>query len=304
MNIFRVLLVSLLLAVVSVSSAQTGSAGATGLAFLKLGVGARASGMGEAYVAVANDAAATFWNPAGLSQLERSQFTFTHSEWIQDISSEFLAFAFPAFGGVSGLSVYVNNVGGIERRVNPTEEPLGTIDANDVALGLSFGRSLGSAIQAGITIKYLYEKIYLESASGYAFDFGLNVQPFGSKLNFALAAQNLGAMDELQAESVDLPKTLRFGVAYWLPLQALDGAVVLAAEGVKVVENDLRGSFGAEVQLKKMLALRLGYQSGSEDRSLAGGFGLSFRRYHLDYGYTPFGFNLGDTHRFSFGLDL
>ncbi len=283
--------------------AQTGSAGATGLAFLKLGVGARANGMGEAFVAVANDAAATFWNPAGLSQLERSHFTFTHSEWIQDISSEFLALAFPAFGGVTGFSVYVNNVGGIERRVNPSEEPLGTIDANDVALGVSYGRSLGSSMQAGITVKYLYEKIYLESASGYAFDFGLNVQPFGSALNLAVAAQNLGSMNELLAESIDLPKTLRFGAAYSFPLAALDGAVVLAAEGVKVVENDLRGSFGAEVQLKKMLALRLGYQSGYEDRSLAGGFGLSFQRYHLDYGYTPVGSNLGDTHRFSFGLD-
>lgn len=282
---------------------QTGSAGATGLAFLKVGVGARANGMGEAYTAVVNDATATFWNPAALTHLTRSQLAFTHSEWIQDISNEFLAFAFPAFGGVTGVSINFSHVGGIERRVNPGES-LGAIEANDVALGISYGRSLSSSLQVGVTVKYLYEKIYLESASGYAFDFGLNVQPFGSKLNFALAAQNLGAMDELLSDSIDLPETLRFGAAYSFPLEALEGAVVLAAEGVKVVENDLRGSFGAEVQLKKILALRLGYQSGYEDRSLAGGFGFSFQRYHLDYGYTPFGSNLGDSHRFSFGLDL
>jgi len=302
-RIFRVVFWSLFLGFVSTSLAQTGSAGATGLAFLKLGVGARANGMGEAYVAVANDATATFWNPAALTRLDHAHLTFTHSEWIQDVSNEFLAFAFPSFGGVTGVSIYVNNIGGIERRVNPGES-LGSIEANDVALGLSYGRAISQSLSVGVTAKYLYEKIYLESASGYALDVGFNFQPFANGLNLGLAAQNLGSMNELQSQSIDLPKTLRVGASYSLPLESLDGAVVVAAEGVKLVENDLRGHFGAELQVKSLLALRVGYQTGYDDKSIGGGFGLSFQRYHLDYGYTPFSSNLGDTHRFSFGLDL
>ena len=150
------------------SLAQTGHAGATGLAFLKLGVGARAGGLGGAFSAVSDDATATFWNPAGLTYSHRAQVAFTHTEWVQDITNEFLAFIFPAFRGTIGLSVYANNVGGIERRINPSDEPIGTVEANDIALGFSYATSINSSLKAGLTVKYLYEKIFIESAAGYA----------------------------------------------------------------------------------------------------------------------------------------
>jgi hypothetical protein len=284
-------------------SAQTGNAGATGLAFLKIGVGARANAMGEAYTAVVSDATATFWNPAGLSRLQRGHVSFTHSEWIQDVSSEFLAVAFPAFGGVTGISANLSSVGSIERRVS-TGESLGDLEWNDFALGVSYGRSISENLGVGVTAKYLYQKIYLDSASGYAFDLGFSFRPFANAITLALVAQNLGSVNELKAESSELPRTLRLGGSYVLGLPSLDGALVVAVDGVKIAEQDLRAHFGAEFQLKSMLALRMGYQAGYDEKSFGGGFGLTFQRYHLDYGYTPFGSNLGDTHRFSFGLDL
>ena len=126
---------------------QSGDGGNTGLAFLKVGVGARATAMGEAYTALTDDANATYWNPAALTRLQKAQVTFTHGEWIQDITSEYFAFAAPALGGGFGVSVYSNDIGGIERRVKPSAEPLAIVGANDVAIGISYGRQLSSLLK-------------------------------------------------------------------------------------------------------------------------------------------------------------
>ena len=78
----------------------------------------------------------------------------------------------------------------------------------------------------------------------------------------------------------------------------------MAADGVKVTEADLRGSFGAELQFKDRLVVRVGYQTGLSQQTFGGGLGLKVNRYQLDYGFTPFDSSFGDTHRFSFTLDL
>ncbi len=284
--------------------AQSGDGGATGLAFLKFGAGARAAGLGNAFTALSDDATASYWNPAGLSAIRRTRLAFTHTEWLQDISNDFLAVAFPAFSGGVGLSVFSNQVDGIERRDIPSVEPIGTVDANDIAASLSYARTLSDRLSAGVTLKYLYEKIYLESASGYAFDFGLRFQSGSLPVAAALVLQNVGAMNDLQSESIRLPTTLRAGLAYQVDLMTIDGTLSLVADAIKVRDAEWRAGFGAEVAVKQHFSLRLGYQTGFDDKSVSGGFGLHVSRYNVDYGYTPFSSGFGDTHRFSFGLDL
>ncbi len=65
-------------------------AGETGLSFLKLGVGGRALGMGEAYTAVASDPTAMYYNPAALSQTDNSQILLMHKEWIEGVKTDYL----------------------------------------------------------------------------------------------------------------------------------------------------------------------------------------------------------------------
>jgi len=286
------------------SRAQSADAGATGLAFLKLGVGGRASAMGEAYVAVSEDASSIFWNPAGLSYIQRPEVAFTHTAWLQDISNDFLAFAFPGFGGGVGLSVYTGAVDGIERRTIPSSEPLGTVEARDLAISLGYARELNNKFRAGFSAKYLYEKIYIEEASGYAFDIGVSYQPFQSSLRFAGVIQNIGSMGDLRNESIKLPTTFRIGGGYSIDLREFDGGVLLSADAVKVVENDLSVNFGTEIHVLRRLAFRFGYQTGASEANMGGGFGLRFDRVELDYGYRPFDSDLGDTHRFSFRFEI
>ena len=93
--LFKKMNIAALLLILGLSTVHAGSNPAnTGLAFLKIGVGGRAVGVGEAYTAIANDASAAYWNPAGLAQLEHTEFLLTHNEWIQDVAHDFLGFTF------------------------------------------------------------------------------------------------------------------------------------------------------------------------------------------------------------------
>lgn len=81
-------------------------------AFMADGGGARALGMGSAFVAVANDASASFWNPAGLLQLQERQVLLMHSERFGDlIDRDFASYAHPLGDGESAFAVSVIRLG-------------------------------------------------------------------------------------------------------------------------------------------------------------------------------------------------
>jgi hypothetical protein len=85
----------LLLVVLASSAEATKYAGA----FMMDGGGARALGMGSAFVAVADDASATFWNPAGLAGQSRRQLLVMHSERFGDlVDRDFVSYVHPLRG--------------------------------------------------------------------------------------------------------------------------------------------------------------------------------------------------------------
>ncbi|MGM0607680.1 MAG: hypothetical protein ACQESP_04580 [Candidatus Muiribacteriota bacterium] len=59
-------------------------------AYLRMGIGARALGMGGAFVAVSDDAYAAYWNPAGLAKLEATQSSFMHARLKMDRNFDFI----------------------------------------------------------------------------------------------------------------------------------------------------------------------------------------------------------------------
>jgi len=276
----------------------------TGLSFLKLGAGSRAVSMGEAYAAVANDASGTYWNPAGLVNLSGTELIFTHNKWLQDITNEFAALGFRAGKNAFGVSFMSNTIGGIERRVKASAEPLDVLNAHDIMFGLSYARGLGENLSLGTTIKYLYQKIYIESAAGLAVDVGLQYKTPLSGLKTGLVFQNFGFMSKLQEESTELPQTIRVGLVYQLPFQILSGEFLLAADWMKILKSTSHANFGFEYNFIKYFALRFGYQTSFEDKGIQGGFGVNFNRYRLDYAYVPFTSDLGNSHRISVGIGL
>ena len=274
----------------------------TGLSFLKLGAGSRAVGLGEAYTAIANDASSTYWNPAGLTNFSGTELMFTHNKWLQDITNEFAALGFRSGKNAFGVSFMSNSIGGIERRVIASAEPLDVLTAHDIMFGLSYARGFGENLSLGATIKYLYQKIYIESASGLAVDLGLQYKTPLQGLRTGVVLQNSGFMSKLQEESTKLPQTIRLGLAYQIPFQKLNGEFLLATDWMKILDSTSHLNFGLEYYFIKYFAIRWGYQTGYEDKGIQGGFGVSFNRYRLDYAYVPFSSDLGNSHRISLGI--
>ncbi len=274
-----------------------------GMAFLKLGTGGRAAGMGEAYTALAEGADATYWNPAGLLSEKRTSLMLSHLQWIQDVRSEYVAVAFPGKTWAWGLAANSANVGGIELRgEQPSFEPIGTFDARYLSLGFFYARKLRPGLQAGVGVKLLYQKIYIEEAGGAAVDAGVVYRFPALPLRVAAALQHLGKMTRLLNESTPLPTLLRIGLGFLPSSPFLGGQWAFGVDAHTDFKGNFHTSWGAELRPLPVLALRVGYRTGYEVRSIQYGFGFRGNRFSVDYGMTPFQQDLGLGQRLSFTL--
>ncbi|RMG38971.1 MAG: hypothetical protein D6732_04655 [Methanobacteriota archaeon] len=284
--------------------AKNENEGKSGLAFLKIGVGARAAGMGEAFVAVSNDAFSAFWNPAALTRSPSSNVVFAYNNWFQDVKARFGAVAFKKQRSALAFHGYSVSVGDIQVRTTPTNDPLETTSANYLALGISYSRTFSSQLKWGVTVKYLFEKIFVHSASGYAVDMGILYQGLLPNLTVGSTFQNLGTMNALQDQKTQLPKIFRLGAAYSLPEISQSVALLFSGDLVKPLEENLRFHLGSELLFQGQLALRLGYVMGYESRHLSLGVGVLKTAIHVNYSFTPIEENLGNSHRFDLYLSL
>src|ERR1700704_2769799 len=121
---------------------EAADSGTTSANFLKMGVGPRAVAMGEAQVGLADDVYATYWNPAGLAQLQNREAGFVQTQYFQDIQSQYAAYAHPnpSLGTLAGSFTYFN-VGKFDS-YDASGQPTGQVGANDASLGLSYARPI------------------------------------------------------------------------------------------------------------------------------------------------------------------
>jgi hypothetical protein len=278
--------------------------GQSGLAYLKIAVDARAVGMGEAYTAVAEDASAIFWNPAGMMQSKRSNVLFNHNEWIQDIRGEFLALSLLRKKSAWGFYLRSFNIGDIPVRVIASSEPLENTSAHYFSTGLAYARRIHPRLDIGLTLKYLFEKIYVHSAAGFGMDLGLLYRTPLKGLQLGFSVQNLGKMNNLKAESTELPLIMRMGGFYKLPVFSSKVSGSLSSDIVLISSENVRIHLGTEWLLWQHLALRAGFLGGYDSRSATMGLGFYRTSVRLDYGFVPFGEDLGSTHRFTLSFLL
>jgi hypothetical protein len=275
------------------------SAGNTGLSFLKFGFGARNIGMADAGTAGSNDLTALFYNPAKLTMNEQNEIIVMHNEWIQDVRSEMLGVKSFIFGIPFAFGFNVTNISDIEVRTKPGE-PETTFNANYFTASLSTAFKLSSEISAGITGKYLYEGLLSDEATGFGFDLGVYYLTPIENLTASAVIKNLGSMNELRDEKTKLPSEFRIGGAYDLNLGDNKFDVISVLELQKYLEtDDIHFNIGAEVFYDKLIALRVGYQSGYESRGFTGGMGLRWANLGFDYAYLPFSVGLGSASLFS-----
>jgi len=296
-------IITLLVMSVSTLFAETGAK--IGLSYLKIGVDARAAAMGEAFTAVANDASATYWNPAGLAGSENNSVILMHNSWLQDINQEFGAIQF--INGKHNIAFSLNmiSVTGIELRDERASEiPIGDMQFLNTYVGLAYATEVVGSWQIGLQAKYLYEKYYLYSADGFALDMGVTKKNVLKDLSWGFVLQNLGKMSALKEEATKLPLILRSGVSYLLPFQVLENRPLMAVDINYVMEDVTTVNLGVEFPLKTYADIRLGYILGRESQSFTTGFGLNYDIFHIAYAFVPYSYDLGNSHRFSLKVDF
>jgi hypothetical protein len=272
--------------------------GSTGMAFLKSGAGARSLGMGEAFTAIMHDPAGTFYNPATISTNASSDILFMHRQDVQDTKTEYLAATTGWNDFAFGLSINNTSINDIPLRTQPGD-PLGTFNAQNASIGLSTSYSIDSSISVGISGKLLYEKIYVDDASGFGIDIGgWYKTPW--QVQFGLAINNIGSMSPLLNEQTRLPLIIRAGTAYQFTPRQFPLEIGLSSDVVSFVhDKKTHINFGIETKYQEMLALRFGYQTGYENKNFSAGIGLSYSILQFDYAFVPYNNNFGTANIFS-----
>lgn len=285
--------------IISISCLANAQSGSTGLSFLKFGFGARNIALGDAGNALSNDLTSLFYNPAKLVQTDKSEVLFMHNEWIQDVSSEVIGVKTEFWDIPFALGFNVSSIGGIEYREVPGD-PVTKFDANYFFGSLSTGFYITEEISLGASLKYLYEGILNDEASGYGIDLGVNYQLDIKGLTASAVLKNIGSMNALRSESTKLPTELRLGAAYTTNLVESKIDISVGGEYQNYLDpNQTHFNCGGEFLYNKLIAARVGYQTGYDSRGLTAGFGLMWGNLKFDYAFLPFSLGLGDANLFS-----
>jgi long-subunit fatty acid transport protein len=301
-NKFIALILFLLIFTAKFTFSQNEGAANTGLAFLKLGVSSRSIALGEAVVSNSFDASATHYNPALLFNGSNLNILFMHNQQVLGLRTEFLAAKIKFSKFAFGLSINNTAVDNIQIREIPGE-PVAEFNAQNFALGISAAYKINSNLSFGLTSKFLYEKIYIDNASGIAFDFAAAYQ----KNNFSIGASfsNFGSMSNLRNQPTKLPSSFRLGASYFIPINSLSSQLLVSADAFKVLDGGkFHAHSGAELIYKNFLAIRAGFQSGYENKFITAGIGLKYKAFSLDYAFVPYKFSLGSSHTITLCADF
>ncbi|HUV37323.1 MAG TPA: PorV/PorQ family protein [Patescibacteria group bacterium] len=299
----RVLAVVLVIVAALCVDAEAGEPGTSGFLFLRLGNGARASGMGEAFTAVSGDATSIYWNPAGMVDITGVELNVTHSEWLMDIRFEQVSVVNEMLGGAVGLSFTGLYYGEMDRYgTSPSLTPDGTFAPYDLAVSAGYAMDVLPNIAVGGAVKVIYEKIDFESATSWAVDLGLTHRSMIEGLTLAASVLNFGPEAKFVEEKFYPPFQLRGGAAYTYSDQRLRGSLVLAGEAVFPNDSDAKFHIGAEYTYRRCIAVRSGYKANYNVQGATLGVGVFYKSLRFDYAYMPMEYGLGDCHRFSINV--
>lgn len=239
----HILIISCLVVFITTNSLLAQGAGSAAVPFLQIAPGAKAGGMGESGVALASDATAIFWNPAGLAfQYEDPEVdaigeaSFMHTQWLPQFNFSDLFYDYFAARyyleeiGMVGVSFTWLNLGEVVHTDEIGTE-IGTFNSQEYAITFAYATKLEDNLAIGINAKLIRSELAPVKitvgkersegvSTGGAVDIGVMWEPayeiLDNKLRIGANLSNLGPaltyVDEDQQDPI--PTTLRLGAAY------------------------------------------------------------------------------------------
>ena len=279
------------------AQAQTG--GQPG-AFLSYGVGGRALAMGGAYYAISDDATAPYWNPAGLSQLQRKELTTMQATLFAQTKFSYVGYAHPTKGGSTfALSVTQLKSDGFEKvsvKFNPaTQEPAdikseGSFSDQQQAIGFAWGKNVTETVAFGLSVKQVSRQLDGSSDNFKTLDIGS--MKFMGPYRLGLGIQN--AFSQKTGDTDDkLPVVIKVGNS----VKLFKDRLTLAVDANKPMTGGMDARFGGEYWIARWFAFRFGLMGLPAIQETDFGFGFNFRSFGLDIAQGIH--DLGSSTRFS-----
>jgi hypothetical protein len=294
--------------------------------FLYSGVGSRPLSLGGAYVAVANDVTAGFWNPAGLVDAPGFQAQFMHAQqFMSSIQYDYVAvsnrFENGSAIGLSVIRLGADDIPDTRNALNGATiaegldySKISFFNVTDYAFLFSYARSYSPAVAFGVNIKLIYRDFYSESAYGLGFDLGVRYLLL-PHLMVGVMARDLTTtvMAWSTSEKEYITPSLRPGVAYTIEFPSIklylqpsmDMGVLFEsrkdAAQLSLGAMSVDSFWGLEIGYSKHAFLRFGYDDLNRFNA---GAGVHINRLGVDYSYTNYDYELGNVHRISFHLKL
>ena len=163
------------------------------------------------------------------------------------------------------VGVNTTKISGFEIRTKPTETPDATFNVNYFYGSLATGFTLYDKLDFGFTIKYLYESLLSDDASGTGYDLGLIYSDLIDDLTVGASIRNLGSMDKLRNEKTKLPTDLIINAVYEIKLESASLNFLPVIGVQKYLElDDLHFHVGSDIMYDNQFSIRLGYVTGFE----------------------------------------
>jgi len=190
-------MMTLLLSTLLVGQSNVGT---TAASFLDIGIGARSLAMGGAFTAVANDATALYWNPAGITNILQPTAHFYYAPWFVDIDFTHGAAVVP-LGRMGTLGLSITSVTMGEMKVRTLQVPEGTgelFEVSNLALATTYARKLTDRFSFGLNIKLVQEKIWHMNANVIAADVGCLFVTKNKGIRIGMSISNFGSKMKLE----------------------------------------------------------------------------------------------------------
>jgi hypothetical protein len=279
----QILLLSVLILVSHIiCSAETINA----LSVFKLPVGAKPISCGGAYNAVSNDVNSIFYNPAGLGNIEKLEFTSMIGLLSLDRTLNTIAVALPMKFGTIGLGILNAGVGKISKYITETKEGEFNYQANSVFI--SYGKNL-QQINIGVNLKIIFDNLGDYSRTGFAADVGI-ISDVRDNLSVGVKIQNLiGVVGN---------DSLPLGVSLAAKYNVIEPLNILCDVSYNLELEQFKVNAGVQYNVAKLLYLGCGVN----DKEVSFGIGANISKFNIYYAFSTDQFNVSNLHFVSLGM--